>query len=204
MIYLLLRAFWCWWFWQHALGPCTAWHNVARLRKPPWRNRQRAKYTIERDVEPKKTVQNRLKGTLVFSICIPCKQMFYIWATCKEEQLLCPSTSSNQKWIQQQVFVWCTNIHDIHMGTKCRTHSVFQKAHWVYFQKDLRYENHLRVETVMIMVWCHSLPAKFSTPCYSYTTPSACLKQPLRIRDFPALTDRLKWPWKHPCDDNMW
>ncbi len=144
IIYLLPRAFWCWWFWQHALGPCTAWHNAARLRKPPWRNTQRAKYTIKRDVEPKNTVQNWLKGTLVFSVCVLCKQMFYIWVNCKEEQQLCPSTSSNQKWIQQQVFVWCANIHEIHMGTKCRTHSVFQKAHWVYFQKDPRYENHLR------------------------------------------------------------
>lgn len=40
------------------------------------------------------------------------------------------------------------------------------------------------IETVMITVWCHSLLARFSTPCYSYTLHSACLKQPLRIRDF--------------------
>ncbi len=144
MIYLLPRAFWCWWFWQHALGPCTAWHNVARLRRPPWRNRQRTKYTIELDVEPQKICskpfKNGLKGHLCSLFVFHASKCF----TVKKNNSYAHLPLQIRNEYNTQVFVWCANIHDIHMGTKCRTHSVFQKPHWVYFQKDLRYENHLR------------------------------------------------------------
>lgn len=88
MIYLLLRAFWCWWFWQHTLGPCTAWHNVARLRRPPWRNRQRRKYTIELDVEPKnislKPFRNGLKGHLCSLFVFHASKCFILRWTVKK------------------------------------------------------------------------------------------------------------------------